>query len=245
MAAMDLDRQLSGTSRVTKEAETESELSPEAERSYAESELSLECDGRSPRSSREAERSREQVSGRGGAEPESSFYCGHGVFTQVDKLAEDEGLSGGTWGPSPASNVMFEVFAQVEKPSGTVVLTAKLVVPASTLIRCIIQEPAYIGCDRSRSRTLQADLNSLQQLHDDAHRRGAAALAKTKDFGRICKDARLGPQRSRDQKNRQGDPRVRNTRLARPESELSQAFKRLTPAKWVGVLAQWKELLQR
>ncbi|EGZ26251.1 hypothetical protein PHYSODRAFT_327165 [Phytophthora sojae] len=46
------------------------------------------------------------------------------------------------------------------------------------------------GLERRLSRTLQADLNGLQRLQDDARRRGAAALAKTKDIGRIFKGAR-------------------------------------------------------
>ncbi|EGZ21373.1 hypothetical protein PHYSODRAFT_329331 [Phytophthora sojae] len=84
MAAMDLDHQLSDTSRAAKEAEPE-----EAERSYAESELSLECDDRSPRSGRGAEWSRVEFelnlpSGCGAVIQDAEM-----TFTQVDKLGED------------------------------------------------------------------------------------------------------------------------------------------------------------
>ncbi|EGZ29845.1 hypothetical protein PHYSODRAFT_344107 [Phytophthora sojae] len=83
MAAMDLDHRLSDTSRATKEAEPESELSPEAERSYAESALSLECDDRSSRSSREAERSQ--------VESELNLPSSYGAVAQDAELTEVPG----------------------------------------------------------------------------------------------------------------------------------------------------------
>ncbi|EGZ27077.1 hypothetical protein PHYSODRAFT_320927 [Phytophthora sojae] len=125
MAAMDLDHQLSDTSL------------QEAERSYAESELSLECDDRSPRSGRGAEWSRVEFelnlpSGCGAVvqdaemrRPSEVVPSPSPAFTVImepspksTSWARIEGLSGVTWSPSPASNAMFEVFAQVEKPSG-------------------------------------------------------------------------------------------------------------------------------
>ncbi|EGZ06249.1 hypothetical protein PHYSODRAFT_341532 [Phytophthora sojae] len=126
MTAMDLDHQLSDTSRAAKEAEPEvwAELrsDPGPERRSSETrDLSLECDDRSPRSSRGAERNLVErgfdlPGGYGAVAQGVELSRGAGVrarvFTQVDKL------SGVTWSPSPASDVKFEVFAQVEKPSG-------------------------------------------------------------------------------------------------------------------------------
>ncbi|EGZ10916.1 hypothetical protein PHYSODRAFT_337684 [Phytophthora sojae] len=179
MAAMDRDHQLSDTSRATKEAEPEvwAELRSdfqEAERSYAEFELSLECDDQSPRLGRGAERSR--------VEFELNLPSGCGAVAQdaemIDKLGKDRRSERSDVESEPGLECDWSCRSPVEVPGEE---SLNLSPDSGT--------DGEVG-GTGESRTLQADLNGIQRLQDDARRRGAAALAKTKDIGRIFKGAR-------------------------------------------------------
>ncbi|EGZ30350.1 hypothetical protein PHYSODRAFT_323748 [Phytophthora sojae] len=142
MAAMDLDHQLSDTSRATKEAEPE-----------------------------------EQASERGRAEPEPEpgFYCDHGTFTQVDELGEDRRSERSDVESKPGLEYDVQNLCSSREAERSV---ADLSGVVGVQLKCRIADTSS-GSQRPPAAP-----------RDDARRRGAAALAKTKDIGRIFKGAR-------------------------------------------------------